>query len=61
MKRKHLFSYFGLAIVIVTSMITNSCQKKQTGIDKSENQTEQSFKDTQMNYPAAEQRGIAKE
>ena len=48
MKRKHLFSYFGLAIVIVTSMITNSCQKKQTGIDKSENQTEQSFKDTQL-------------
>jgi len=37
MKRKHLFTYFSFAIVIVTSMIIYSCQKEQTGIDKSEN------------------------
>ena len=48
MKRKHLFTYFGLAIVIATSMIIYSCQKEQTGIDKSENQTEQSLKDAQL-------------
>ncbi|MBC8319299.1 MAG: hypothetical protein H8E34_01115 [Bacteroidetes bacterium] len=48
MKRKHLFTYFVLAIVIATSMIIYSCQKEQTGIDKTENQTEQSFKDTQL-------------
>jgi len=48
MKRKKLFSYFSLAIVIATSMIIYSCQKEQTVIDKSENQTGQSFKDAQL-------------
>ncbi len=48
MKRKHLFTYFGLAIVIATSMIIYSCQKEQTDTIKSENQTEQSFKDSQL-------------
>jgi len=48
MKRKHLFTYFGLAIVIATSMIIYSCQKEQTGIDKTENHIEQSFKDSQL-------------
>ena len=48
MKRKSLFTYFGLAIVIATSMIIYSCQKEKTGINKSENQTEQSFKDAQL-------------
>lgn len=48
MKRKQLFTYFSFAIIIATSMIIYSCQKEQTGIDKSENQTEQSFKDAQL-------------
>lgn len=48
MKRKHLFTYFGLAIVIATSTVIYSCQKEQTGTNKSENQTEQSFKDAQL-------------
>jgi len=48
MKRKHLFTYFGLAIVIVASLIIYSCQKENSGIDKSANQTEQSFIDLQL-------------
>lgn len=48
MKSKHLFSYFGLAIVVATSLFIYSCQKEQAGIVKSENQTEQSFKDSQL-------------
>ncbi len=48
MKRKHLFTYFGLATLITTSFILISCQKEQTGIDKQETQTEKSLKDTQL-------------
>jgi len=48
MKRKHLFTYFGLATLITTSMIIYSCQKENSGIDKSVNQTEQSLKDSQL-------------
>jgi len=48
MKRKHLFTYFGLATLITASFIIYSCQKENTGIDKSSNQTEQSFKDSQL-------------
>jgi hypothetical protein len=48
MKRKSLFTYFSLVIVITTSMFIYSCQKEQTGVDKTENQTEQSFKDVQL-------------
>ncbi len=48
MKRKHLFTYFGLAIVFAASMIIYSCQKDRTDIDNSELQTEQSENDTQL-------------
>lgn len=48
MKRKQLYTYFGLAIVLVASMIIYSCQKDQTDIDKSELQTEQSLNDSQL-------------
>jgi len=48
MKRKHLFTYFGLVIVFASSMIIYSCQKNQTDIDNSELQTEQSHNDAQL-------------
>jgi len=48
MKRKHLFTYFGLAIVIATSLVIYSCKKEQSDVNKSKNLTEQSFKDAQL-------------
>lgn len=48
MKKKRLFTYFGFAIVIATSMIVYSCQKEQSGIDMPTDQTGQSFKDAQL-------------
>ena len=48
MKRKHLFTYFGLATLITASFIIYSCQKENSGIDNSSNQTEQSLKDSQL-------------
>jgi hypothetical protein len=48
MKIKNTFTYFGLAIGIIASVFIYSCQKDQTGIDKSEEQSEQSFKDAQL-------------
>lgn len=48
MKRKHLFTYFGLATLITASLIIISCQKEQTGIYKQQTQTEQSLKDAKL-------------
>ncbi len=49
MKHKYFFTYLGLAIVIVTSMIIYSCQKEKTGITTtSGNSNEQSLKDAQL-------------
>lgn len=48
MKWKNIFTYFGLATLITTSLIIYSCQKENSGIDKSVNQTEQSLKDSQL-------------
>lgn len=48
MKHKHIFTYISLAIVIATSTVIYSCHKERTGIDKTENQNEQSFKDAQL-------------
>ncbi len=45
---KNIFTYFGLATLITTSLIIYSCQKENSGIDKSVNQTEQSLKDSQL-------------
>jgi len=48
MKRKHFFIYFGLVVVISSSLIIYSCQKEKIRNDRPENKAEQSLKDAQI-------------
>ena len=54
MKKNKVFIYFGLVMMILTSMGIQSCKKEQTTIQKTEPISEQSLKDSQL-----EQRIIA--
>lgn len=48
MKPKHLFTYFGISIIFITSLIIYSCQKEKIGKDNSDNQTGQLLMDLQL-------------
>ncbi|MDR0970658.1 MAG: hypothetical protein LBM67_09005 [Lentimicrobiaceae bacterium] len=48
MKQSNLFSYFFLSVLAVGSLIIYSCQKQNSEIEKHENHTERSLKDSQI-------------
>jgi len=47
-KIKHLFTFLGISVIFIASLIIYSCQKEKIGNDNSNNQTGQSLMDLQL-------------